>query len=470
MARLQKFTKLIRSTEFRLFLTFFIAYSMFANYINWNENSRIDLTVAIVDEGRLTIDSNYNNTGDRALYDGHYYTDKEPGMSFYAIPFYLIYKTMSGPPELPYGLNLEGLSSDFMDMMLIVISGTSALAGALSVVLLYVSLKYYTRRNRLLVAFAYGFGTLIFVYSRLFLNHAVAAFFSFLSFYLVLRMKHEKKDYLIWAGLSAGLAIMTQLSVLAIVAGIFIYLLVLKKRWWKFVLGAVIGLLPFLLYNFLIFGNPFDIAYFHMDTDIWGFESLDGQFEVRGLDAINIIIRLLIYPYRGIFFYSPILIISIYGLWRMRKTHRSEAVLIFGLLITFLIYNSQLNHWHGGSSFGPRHFVVLMPFLMIPLAYVSGRINRKLLYMLIAVSIFINLLGIQHISDKAYLHENSFNDNFHSIRPIASPLTRYFLPNFISEGPNSSLFENFIGMTFPPFVNLLILISIGGMIWHREIL
>lgn len=56
------------------------------------ELSQLALTRAIVDEGRLEIDSYYNETGDRAYYNGHYYTDKAPGLSFLALPVYATWK------------------------------------------------------------------------------------------------------------------------------------------------------------------------------------------------------------------------------------------------------------------------------------------------------------------------------------------------------------------------------------------
>src|SRR4051812_39759888 len=42
----------------------------------WNENSRYDLVVALVDHHTTRIDPYISNTGDRAFYHGHYYSDK----------------------------------------------------------------------------------------------------------------------------------------------------------------------------------------------------------------------------------------------------------------------------------------------------------------------------------------------------------------------------------------------------------
>lgn len=65
--------------EIKIFLSTFVIYLLFLNWIGWAENSLYDLTRAIVDENRFEIDSFYNNTGDRLLINGHYYSNKAPG-------------------------------------------------------------------------------------------------------------------------------------------------------------------------------------------------------------------------------------------------------------------------------------------------------------------------------------------------------------------------------------------------------
>jgi len=74
--------------EVKIFLTLFLLYSFFIYWATWNEDTRFFLTRAIVDENRFEIDTWYNQTGDRAFYDGHYYSDKDPGLSYLASPVY----------------------------------------------------------------------------------------------------------------------------------------------------------------------------------------------------------------------------------------------------------------------------------------------------------------------------------------------------------------------------------------------
>ena len=64
----------------------FVSYAYFYEGGGWNQNSRFDLVRAILDEHTLRIDAYHENTGDKALYQGHYYSDKAPGQALLAVP------------------------------------------------------------------------------------------------------------------------------------------------------------------------------------------------------------------------------------------------------------------------------------------------------------------------------------------------------------------------------------------------
>ncbi|MGC9042083.1 MAG: hypothetical protein ACP5MJ_21535, partial [Roseiflexus sp.] len=75
--------------EILLFLLLLACYAYFPpRWADWNQNSRLNLTLAIVDDGSFQIDRFVANTGDYAKYNGHYYSDKAPGTSFLAVPVY----------------------------------------------------------------------------------------------------------------------------------------------------------------------------------------------------------------------------------------------------------------------------------------------------------------------------------------------------------------------------------------------
>src|SRR6266700_6383973 len=65
----------------------FFSFSYFYEGGGWNQNSRFDLLRAIVERHTLQIDAYHQNTQDKAHFQGHYYSDKAPGLVFLAVPF-----------------------------------------------------------------------------------------------------------------------------------------------------------------------------------------------------------------------------------------------------------------------------------------------------------------------------------------------------------------------------------------------
>src|SRR5689334_24289818 len=73
-----------------VFALVLVAYAWFYQAGGWNQNSRFDLTRAIVERHTIAIDAYADDTGDKAERGGHWYTDKAPGLSLLAVPAYAI--------------------------------------------------------------------------------------------------------------------------------------------------------------------------------------------------------------------------------------------------------------------------------------------------------------------------------------------------------------------------------------------
>ena len=88
-------------------LVTFFSCAYFFDGGGWNQNSRFDLLRAIVEKHTLRIDDFHENTGDKAHYQGHYYSDKAPGHVFLAVPFAVAARPMMHvvgvDPQLPRG-------------------------------------------------------------------------------------------------------------------------------------------------------------------------------------------------------------------------------------------------------------------------------------------------------------------------------------------------------------------------------
>jgi len=511
----------LNKTEIKIFLTFFIIYSYFIYWVGTDEYSRFDLVQAIVDEKRLTIDSFYNNTGDRSFYQGYYYTEKEPGLAFLATPVYAAWKfiyynffprdfiqtNQPSPDYLKYYVGsknipiVETINPGFfcrISMILVTIF-TSSLFSSLTVVLVYKFTKYWSKKesHRILATFIAGFATLIFPYALVFLDHGVATFFAFFAFYLLFKMKNERKfdnRCLILAGLSSGFAVTTSIMTFIISIFCFIYLFLIKKeKIFYFILGGIVGTFPFLLYNFLIFGSPFSLGRDYMDPNIWAISSTK---PITYLPNSFLFYRITFDTYKGLFFYYPILILSFLGIFYAYKEHKIESLLILSLVLTYFVANS-MGWWWWGSCFGPRHLTPISPFLVLPLIFVFQKGNKALMFivfLLFLYSAFINFVGITPLRDELedITHVRispEFRDKVNSFEFLANPIYDSYLPMFLNNGVRSRLFEDVTNGLVPdirflvpeqreffylfyshiPFLSLLPIVLVCTFIWRNDI-
>ncbi|MBP6633988.1 MAG: hypothetical protein KA297_31540, partial [Kofleriaceae bacterium] len=78
-----------------------VAYAYFYQAGGWNQNSRFDLTRALVERGTVRIDAYERNTGDESRRAGHMYSDKAPGVSLAAVPAWAAVRAVSPEPPTP---------------------------------------------------------------------------------------------------------------------------------------------------------------------------------------------------------------------------------------------------------------------------------------------------------------------------------------------------------------------------------
>ena len=63
------------------------SYATLIQSFSWNQTSHYDL-IRSLDNGGTTIDPYQENTGDKVLYKGHWYSARAPGLALFALPFY----------------------------------------------------------------------------------------------------------------------------------------------------------------------------------------------------------------------------------------------------------------------------------------------------------------------------------------------------------------------------------------------
>jgi len=111
-----------------------------------------------------------------------------------------------------------------------------------------------------------------------------------------------------------------------------------------------------------------------------------------GFPSLNTILNLLILPFRGLFFSSPILIMSLPGFFIGFKSKEFRVEVLFSTIISiifFLLIASYFG-WDGGYTVGPRYILPIYPFLFL-VAIFSFNYLPKIFKILGVISIIINL-------------------------------------------------------------------------------
>jgi hypothetical protein len=369
-----------------VFLLLAFMYGYYYQDPEANGNSRIGLIFAIVQEGRLTIDSYYNIEGtktiDRAFVNGHYYSDKAIGTSilgaiFYA-PMYLLMKLT--------GHQLSLLHIKYI-LTVLVVGIPSAFAGSL----VYVLCENITgsKLRAYLATLAVSLGTMALPFSAIFFGHQLAGALLFISFFLIFNLKQkpnlrQKPGYLFLIGFLLGAAFLTEYTTAVIILPLGLYYCyILRERLsWHWirstilppVLGVFIPIAILMIYNTLAYGNPFMIGYEHLANQFQ--TSMSQGFMGISWPRLDVLFYLTFHPAHGLFWQSPVLLMALVGfffLWR-DKLYRLEGIIILIGFIAYLLINAGYYMWWGGGSFGPRHLIPMLLFLAIPLVLVPRRL------------------------------------------------------------------------------------------------
>lgn len=379
---------------------FFITYAYFFQGGGWNQNGRVCLIRAIIHQHTFSID-NYRedstdpyfafvNTGDWSYYNGHYFTNKSPGLSLLAVVPYAIAEY--GLRYLfPDDIERQVLFSTYFCNLC-----TTVLCGVMLCLTLFHILTFFFRFDQaaaVTATFMCGLGTLLFSYSTTLYSHVPAASFSFLSFTGAMHIRYgtarKKKIMALGSGIAASLAVLIEPSTVLTLGLIFLYLLSFREGRCCaafFLAGCIPAGIVQCYYNAVCFGGPFNSSYDYANDMVMA--RVNGR--LFGFPRLQNIAGLLLLPYRGLFVSSPIYLMALPGLFLLFRQRRAEAVLCTGVSLLFLLYISCFYAWRGGSAVGPRYLVPSYPFAFMLTVFALQRF-RKLFILLGLVSIIINL-------------------------------------------------------------------------------
>jgi len=436
-----------RGIRWLIFITLFISYVYFLpRWADWSQNARLDLTLAMVNEGTFSIDRYYQNTGDYAFFEGHYYLDKAPGPSFLALPVYAALRPILnlnavetiieriGQSEVFSQTLTEGGTGalldkiKFMITLYVVTLVISAIPSALLGVLIYDQAAMFDLRRswRIILTILYGLCTPAFAFSGQFFSHQLCAFLLFGAFWLIDRMRESKarRGWLFLAGSMMGWSVISEYPTALIAAGIVVYFFTLKnlrrQAGWLIAGGILPGIL-LAVYNFSIFHTILPVGY-HYSVNYQEQHSV-GLISI-GLPRLDALWGITFSSYRGLFFLSPILLFGIAGFWTWWRAgqHRKVWWVAFWAVLSFIIFNGSSVMWQGGFSVGPRYLLPMLPFLMLGMATFTKRWGERLGYKVLVG-------GLSLWSFFAVWAETIGGQSFPDWR--MDPLFTYSIPNLV---------------------------------------
>jgi hypothetical protein len=466
-----------KRTAILIFLILLSCYAyFFPRWADWNQNTRLDLTFSIVEEHSFSIDTYHTNTGDKLLFEGNYYCDKAPGLSFAAVPLYAAIRPVldssamaplldrvSASSALEDTLNPEGSGVNeqkarFAIAQYVLTLTLVCLPSALLGVLLYRFLARFTSSlwPRLVLVLAYGLGTTALPYATSFYSHQPGAILTFVAFFLVFRVRWEgaPRWHLWLTGALLGYAVITEYPTALIAAAVGLYA-VLGLRDWKagvpIVLAAAPSVLLWMIYNQVRLGAPLELGYQYHATFTQhaqaGFAGLAGPrwqalWDITfGRD-------------KGLFFRSPILFLALPGgvmLWRDRRYRVELACSIF-IVVGYFLYAASFYDWGGGHTAGPRYLVAMLPFMLFPIVRCFDS-RRWSWSVLLLTSVSIALVGAETIAGQHFPYQD-----------LSDPWREYIWPSW-QGGDIARNLGTILGL--PSWYSLipLLIIVVGGSLW-----
>jgi hypothetical protein len=351
---------------------------------NSQDISRLALTQSVAEEKTLTIDRYAEQTIDKALYGGHAYTDKAPGLSFAALLPY------AGVREVQRLAGRSGEQRDVWESEVVLWLVRLSTVGAFFVLAVFLvgrAAEALAAGTGALTAVAFGLGTHAHPLATISFGHDVAAALAVGSFLLVWFGGVSPRSALAFTagGLLAGLAVLAEYQ--AALAAI----VVLGYTSWRggaratllFVLGALPAAVALGAYNLAAFDSPFHLSYRYV-SEMFVERQREGLFGISIPDA-EALAKVLV-GHHGLIL-SPFLVLAVVGLWLLwQQGMQAEAAACAGIAALFLIATAGYFDPYGGKSPGPRFFVPALPFLCVGLAPAARRWPR-LAILLVAISV-----------------------------------------------------------------------------------
>lgn len=287
--------------------------------------------------------------------------------------------------------------------------------------------------SSLIVALTFGFGSIAWAYSVTIYQHIITDFLIMSAFYAVWKFKQQSGFGWVWGlyvWFAYSFAIFVDYPNALLMFPVIVYFLlssikIFRKRSFVSISVRLAFIFTFFLfislsivhayYNYKNFGSWKQLSGGLIAYQTVKQEKLIGSSkgETRLLfeqnrktpalffheeDITNGLYELLISVDRGIFLYSPIFILAVFGIVFSFSYLKVENSVLLGIIVVNLFLYSSWSDPYGGWSFGPRYLIPAMAPLSIFVGIWLSRLKNILLaritvFLLFAISSAIALLG-----------------------------------------------------------------------------
>ena len=353
-----------------------------------NPDSRLALTYSVVERGSVVVDEFIGTTLDRAVRDGHVYSDKAPGVSFWLAPIHALVR------HLPLG---QPGGDRFAARYLLTFLGIGVPAALFAVGLFHWLSRFVPEtRPRWLAVVGLALGSPTYPYVVHAFGHVPAGMCLFMG------------AALLNAG---GQRRVIGGSVLLGLAGVFEYTTLLpalllaawatlrspdRTRAACCLSGAIAPLAALGAYHSAAFGAPWRTGYAFIDPNgPYASAQSRGVLGI-GWPDLRVAVELLFGAHRGLVILAPWVALALAGCalaWRRGDKGRPWVAATAMVLIPLQMVNAGYAVWDGGASWGPRHLTPALPFFCVVALRAVARWPR-LGIALVACSVALTTIGV----------------------------------------------------------------------------